>query len=58
MQAARALVEPVQSLLHRIGVEGGHFGHIALLQAHTLAVFEVNGRDQQHDRSELLGVAG
>ena len=47
---AAVMVEPVQSLLHRIGVEGGHVGHIALLQAHTLAVFEVNCRNDQHDR--------
>ena len=48
MQAAGALIQPVPCLLGRtVGEHGGLF-HQALLEADTLAVFQINGRNNQH----------
>ena len=50
VQAARALLEPVQR--HLGGIFGEHGGkvHIALFQANAVTVFEVDGGNQQHGR--------
>jgi hypothetical protein len=48
MQAPRALVNPSAGHGGRIFTESGDLIHVALLEAHTLAVFEVNGRNQKH----------
>ena len=57
MQAARALLDPM--LRHRRRVLGKHGGifHGALLQAHAVPVFEINGRNDQHaaDRENADG---
>ena len=48
MQAAGALLDPLRC--HRTGVVGKNRGviHVALFQAHTFAVLEINRRDDQH----------
>ena len=48
MQATRALLDPLRSHRARIVRKNGGIVHVALLQAHTLAVLEINRRDDQH----------
>ena len=47
MQTARARIDPALRHLHGIAKHSG-LVHIALFQAHGLAVFEVNGWDEDH----------
>jgi hypothetical protein len=42
MQAARAFVDPCACHHRRLFAEGGGEFHIALLQAYTVTVFEIN----------------
>src|SRR3989338_5715050 len=48
MQAARALRQPM--LRHGSGIFGKHRGifHHALFEAHTMTVFQINRRNNQH----------
>ena len=46
MQAACALLQPVQRLFNRVGIEGGGLVHVALLQAYALAVFQIDSGDE------------
>jgi hypothetical protein len=50
----RACIDPAPG--HRSGVfaEGGGVIHVALLEAHTFTVFEIDRRNQQHGRVEQL----
>jgi hypothetical protein len=49
VQAARAFLQPVQRHVGGIfGKDGGKV-HVALLKAHAVTVFEVDGRNEQHD---------
>ena len=48
MQAARALGYPVAGHGRRVFAEHGGLVHVALFEAHALAVFQVDGRDQEH----------
>ena len=49
MQTPRALIAPVTRHRDRVFGEHGDVGvHVALAQAHTASVFQINGRDQQH----------
>lgn len=54
MQPARALVDPMPR--HGGGVFREHGGliHIALFEAHTLTVLQVDGRDEQHKRDDKV----
>ena len=56
VQAAGALLEPVQGHVGRVvGENGGEF-HIALFEANAVTVFEVDGRNEQHGRCNGLEV--
>ena len=48
VQPARAGVEPAARHRGRVVAERGDGLHVALFEAHALAVFEVDRRDQQH----------
>ena len=48
VQAPGAGLQPAPRHRGRVVAEGGGSLHVALLEAHTLAVLEVDGRDQQH----------
>jgi hypothetical protein len=48
VQPSRPGVEPAPRHGRRVLAEGGRNVHVALLQAHALAVFQVDGRYQQH----------
>nr|GEU28313.1 hypothetical protein [Tanacetum cinerariifolium] len=56
MQAARALLEPVQGHIGRVFRENGGKFHIALFEANAVTVFEVDGRNEQHDGGMKLGL--
>jgi hypothetical protein len=50
VHTTRALVHPHASHSRRVLTKHGGLVHVALLEANTLAVFQINGRDQQHGR--------
>ena len=50
VQAARAGVEPAARHRRRVFAEGGGVVHVALFEADAMAVFQVDGGDQQHGR--------
>ena len=50
VQAARALLQPMQGHFGGVfGKDGGEV-HVALFQANAVTVFQVDGGDQQHGR--------
>ena len=50
MQTTRPFVDPVQGHVGGVFTEGGRLVHVALFEAHTLSVFQVDGWDQKHKR--------
>jgi hypothetical protein len=53
MQATRALLQPVARHLRGIFGKDGGLIHVALFQAHAMAVFEVDSRYEQHGYWQL-----
>ena len=48
MQIFKSLIGEGARLRRRIEVEHGGARHVALFEAHALAVFQVNGRKEDH----------
>ena len=48
MQPSEALRREGARLIGRVGVEGGGARHVALLEAHALAVLQVDGGEEDH----------
>ncbi|CAG9213066.1 hypothetical protein BCAR13_260050 [Paraburkholderia caribensis] len=55
VQAPRAAVDPMSGHYRRFLVENRRLVHIALFEAYTLTVFQVDGGDQQHSNRVLSG---
>ena len=58
MQAPRALGDPTARHLRRVFAKGGGLVHVALLEANTMTVFQINRRNEQHGAQAREGNQG
>ncbi|BEH20001.1 hypothetical protein GTC3P0254_51820 [Burkholderia pseudomallei] len=55
MQTPRPEIDPFTGHRRRILGKNRRLVHIALFEAHTLTVFKIDGRNQQHSNRVLSG---